>query len=145
MTHEKEYSKTIVRKRDRLKARSLAKGVGFSLTKAQVEGLSVEATCPCCKMQMTLIANHDNEVSIDRIVPMYGYIWINTVAICRSCNNRKADMSPDQLDKAGLAWIADWVRDECKSRNLRYSPGAIYLFRRWIGKHLISLGRKLSR
>lgn len=142
---EKEYSKTIVRKRDRLKARAMAKGVGFSLTKAQVEELSIEAPCPCCQAQMTIIANHDHEVSIDRIVPMYGYIWLNTIAICRSCNNRKADMGPDELDKAGLKYIADWVRAECKARSLRVSPTTLFRMRRWIGKQLIRLGRAISR
>lgn len=66
--------------------------------------------CSCCHVEMVVApaasaTERDRTPSVDRIVPVIGYIRGNVAIICWRCNNLKRDATADELQL-----VVNWMR-----------------------------------
>lgn len=64
--------------------------------------------CECCRQTFQLVPNgsikSDASPSVDRLVPVRGYVLENVALLCWRCNNLKRDASAAELRR-----VADWL------------------------------------
>lgn len=65
--------------------------------------------CECCSQQLDIDFKNDNKFrgnspSMDRFIPLVGYVIGNVALLCWRCNNLKRDASSSELRR-----IADWM------------------------------------
>lgn len=98
----------------RIRSRAKRSGVLFDLS---VEDIVIPTECPICSDVMIQGigdgGNSWNSPSLDKIIPGLGYTASNVWVICRRCNSRKQDSSPEQMRK-----IATATAREIKKRRL---------------------------
>ena len=114
------YTPDVNKKLDRLRERAKQKKVKFSISRSFMDGLLRTSACPCCANCLTFETNSEFELTVDRLVPVYGYTEGNVVALCRQCNTLKDNKSPKELTRVGLKYLAIWMEKECLKRNLKW-------------------------
>lgn len=81
-----------------------------------VELLQKQKTCACCHNDLDIGYKfdgraHDNSPSLDRVIPIRGYVLGNVALLCWRCNNLKRDSNPQEL-RMIANWIEVWGNDE---------------------------------
>lgn len=82
--------------------RAKARGLPFDLTYTDI---IIPSHCPCCAIKLVSIADrpaptgrpHDDSPSLDRIVPILGYIPSNVAVLCMRCNILKSGITEQML------------------------------------------------
>jgi hypothetical protein len=74
------------------KQRAKAEGLAWSLERGDVE---TPAACACCGKAWGRARS--DRPSIDKVVPIRGYVRGNVAIICCACNRRKQDSTPAEL------------------------------------------------
>ena len=84
--------------------------------------LRAQPSCACCGVMFAMGRKFDGvkqdaSPSLDRIVPMRGYVRGNVALLCWRCNNLKRDATADELEQ-----IAKWMRT-CLGNEAESGPG----------------------
>lgn len=99
-----------------VRTRALNHGVIFTLSWERFLELRAQTSCPVCAIKYEPLAsdqhNRSRAISIDRLVPRFGYTDENCHAICYRCNAIKQDATSGEIRR-----VADWIdevsRDRC--------------------------------
>lgn len=81
----------LAQKCQNLKRRALKTGIEFDLKLADMP--DIPDRCPVCRRWLTLVADHDNTVTVDKFLPHLGYVRGNIDWLCARCNTVKANGS----------------------------------------------------
>lgn len=147
MSNNKSIDLDRVAKRlSRLKERAKHKNVPFGITAKKLAVIMEEESCPACHKKYTITTGSKRYLTIDRLIPSYGYVDINIVALCSHCNGLKEDRLPDELRASDKEYIATWIEKECATRNLKIperntKPKSIEK----LAFHLVNLGKKIIK
>jgi len=80
------------------KLRSIKHGIEFTITKDDLV-LEEPYICTCCGRTMTVNEKifKDDSITLDKIIPLKGYVPGNVAIICFRCNSLKTDATYEEL------------------------------------------------
>lgn len=81
-----------------------ARRAGLPLDEIDWRTLGVPGSCECCGVKLVVGGGADSP-SLDRVVPVEGYVYGNLAWLCKRCNSIKSDATADELER-----VANWLR-----------------------------------